>query len=57
MRRQYDFCVETARIKTKFDYFKIKGITLWNNIDDSMKLKKYMTSFKYEVKPNLFNIY
>ena len=57
MRKQYDFHVETARTKTKFNSFKIKGITLWNQIDDSLKLKKSMPSFKYAVKTNLFDKY
>ena len=52
-----DFYVETARTKTKFNSFKIKGITLWNQIDDSLKLKKSMPSFKYAVKKTLFDKY
>ena len=57
MKQQYDFYVETARTKTKFDSFKIKGITLWHKIDESLKLKKCMPSFKYAVKKNcLINI-
>ena len=37
MRKQYDFGLETARTRTKFDSFKNKFIKLWNNFDDRLK--------------------